>query len=181
MVGRGERMMAKGKRWVEDTVGKYWRSAINARIPWSVWSVCVCVYTCVCVCLCVLQARSHKQSRKIWGGQSYWGCNLRALYWKKACVCLCMWASFFFFRVCGCFTKTTHHLLAPRSLDNITIMHCDSSAPGPRALSRESARGGYLGRLEASTPPPPRFACLSSSPPLSAKTAHNYCLSILHV
>ena len=27
--------------------------------------LCMCVHVCVCVCLCVLQARSHKQSRKI--------------------------------------------------------------------------------------------------------------------
>lgn len=61
---------------------------------------------------------------------------------------------------------------------NIMIMHCDSFTPGPSALSRDFSVENFL----ADPSLPLLRCCLSLLIPLfSTKTAHNYCLSILHV
>lgn len=84
-------------------------------------------------------------------------------------VCVC---------VSGCFTKTTHYLLALHSRHNIMIMHCDSFTPGPSAFSRDFSVENFL----ADPSLPLLRRCLSLLIPLfCTKTAHNYCLSILHV
>lgn len=153
---------------MEKALGKYWQSSINARILG------------VSVRCRLGQINKVEKVR----GQSCWGCNLGAFHWNEipsmyvhpfksasvCCACIC---------VCVCvFTKTTVYLLAPHSLHNIMIMHCDSSSPGPSALSRDFSVENIL----ADPSLPLLRRCLSVLIPLfCTKTAHNYCLSILHV
>lgn len=101
----------------------------------------------------------HINKAKNLRGQSCWGYNLRALYWKEIHVCVCALLFCVLFSVC--FTKTTHSLLGSCGLCNIMIMHCDSSTPGPCVLSRDFFHGEFLGRLQSSNSS--AVVCLSSS------------------
>lgn len=144
------------KKRVKYLSGKYWQSAIDAQI------------LIVCVCLCthvIVSCRlSHINKAAYLRGQSYQGYNLRAVSKKKSSACV--WAAQCLLCVCvsWSFTKTLLYLLAPCSLHNIIIMHCDSCTPGPCARSRAISTEDISADSSLSTPPPfsicPRIAAL---------------------